>query len=160
LTLYAQRLEHTHAHTREAWHSFCITYGDPTTKRNAMTKSEQESAPTYDLFMGTVDVINEAIEENADKPVVKNVIDIADKLASGKQFGVAVYKEDPDKPFDYFTVRLQDKKVQLAARGKESPDIAWKVSQHYLATVCDNPRRYIDNPARLDLDWLKSRIAA
>ena len=125
-----------------------------------MTKSDQQSAPTYELFMGTVDVINEAIEENADKPVMKNVIKLADKAAAGRKMGVAVYKEDPEKPFDYFTVRLQDKKVQLAARGKDSPDIAWKVSQHYLMDVCDNPRRYIENPYRLDLDWLKSRIAA
>jgi hypothetical protein len=125
-----------------------------------MTKSDRQSADTYDLFMGTVDVINEALEEHADTPVLKNVLSLADKVASGKQFGVAVYKDNPDKPFDYFTVRMNNKKVELAARGKESPDIAWKVSQDYLADVCEDPQAYIDNPAKLDLDWLKSRLAA
>ncbi len=124
-----------------------------------MSNNQLKRSDTYELFVGTMDVINEALEEHSSTPVLREVITVADKAASGKRFGVAVYKQDSDEPYDYFTVRVNNKKVELEARGKKCPDIAWKVSQDYLAKVCENPQQYIDNPARLDLDWLKSRFA-
>lgn len=117
-----------------------------------MSNSKQTTNNTYDLFMGTVDVINQALEEHTDGRVFGGVVSLTEKLSSGKQFGVAVYKEDADHPHDYFTVRFNRGKVELVARGKESPDIAWKVSQDYLKKVCTEPQTYIDNPARPDSD--------
>jgi hypothetical protein len=38
----------------------------------------------------------------------------------------------------------------------DDPDIDWKVSRDYLRKVSSNPDQYIDNPARLDVDWLTS----
>lgn len=125
-----------------------------------MSNSEKTTNDTYDLFMGTVDVINQALKEHSDGRVFGSVVSLTEKLSSGKQFGVAVYKKDADQPHDYFTVRFNRGKVELAARGKESPDIAWKVSQDYLKQVCEEPQTYIDNPARLDVDWLVSRVQA
>jgi hypothetical protein len=121
--------------------------------------SEQEK-DTYTVFMDTVDVINRVLEEQSDKPLLKHILDAAGSVAEGHEFGVAVYNEDPSKPHDYFTTRFRNGRVQLAARGKDSPDIAWKVAEDYLRDVSDNPQAYMDKPAKLDIEWLKTRFAA
>jgi len=120
--------------------------------------TETQSADTYDLFMGYLDTVNEALEEHADTPVIGQVLSLMDKFGSGKKFGAAIYKSDPKSPFDYFTVRLANGKFELDARGKNEPEIDWRVSQDYLAEVNEKPQKYVDNPALLDLDWLKTRL--
>jgi hypothetical protein len=42
----------------------------------------------------------------------------------------------------------------------ETPDAeeGWKVNVSYLQQVVDNPQEYIDNPAKLDFDWLRDRL--
>jgi hypothetical protein len=113
---------------------------------------------SYDLVMGTVDVLNQAVEKHRDTPVLGKLVDLMGRATSGQRFGVAVYKDDPDSPFDYYTLRFNQGRFEFVARGKDEPDVDWKVSQSYLQSVCANPQEYIDNPAKLDLDWLKSRF--
>lgn len=119
------------------------------------TKSDTN---TYDLFMGYLDVVNRALDEHSDTPVIGQVLSLMNKLGDGKKFGAAIYKSDPQSPFDYFTVRLANGKFELDSRGKDNPDIDWRVAQEYLTAVNDEPDKYVDNPARLDLDWLKTRL--
>jgi len=117
-----------------------------------------ENSNTYDLFMGYLDTVNEALDEHSDTPVIGQVLALMEKAGSGRKFGAAIYKSDPQSPFDYFTVRLADGKFELDARGKDDPDIDWRVSQEFLVNVNEDPQKYVDNPALLDLDWLKTRL--
>ncbi|MEJ2383550.1 MAG: hypothetical protein P8Y54_04045 [Xanthomonadales bacterium] len=117
-----------------------------------------ETKNTYDLFMGYLDTINEALDTHADTPVIGQVLSLMEKAGTGKKFGAAIYKSDPQSPFDYFTVRLANGKFELVARGKDDPDIDWRVSQEFLVSVNEDPQKYVDNPAMLDLDWLKTRL--
>lgn len=110
--------------------------------------------------MGALDVVNEALQKHRDHALIGPLLQGGEKMLGGKKFGVAVYRDDPDTPFDYFTLRLTGGRFELLARGKESPDIAWKVSQDYLRDIVDNPQDYIDNPAKLDLEWLRHRIGS
>lgn len=123
-----------------------------------MAEKETQRNDTYGLFMSALDVVNEALQTHRDSAVLGPLLQGGEKLLGGKQFGVAIYRDDPDTPFDYFTLRLTGGRFELLARGKEAPDIAWKVSQDYLRDVADNPQDYIDNPAKLDLDWLRHRV--
>lgn len=120
--------------------------------------TSKEKPDIYTLFMHAVDVTNEALAKHSDKPFYSQVIGGAENILAGRELGVAVYKETTDKPFDYFTLRFDNGKFELAARGKESPDVAWKVSEEYLEKVYSDPERYINNPLLLDIDWLKSRL--
>ena len=43
-------------------------------------------------------------------------------------------------------------------RGKQEPEAGWKVSRSYLESVVENADEYIEHPAKLDWDWLKSRV--
>ncbi|MCB1688508.1 MAG: hypothetical protein KDI33_08485 [Halioglobus sp.] len=120
--------------------------------------SEAKSEDSYKLFMEALEVTNSALEELRDKPVIKNVLELIDEHASGRKFGVAIYADSPDDPFDYYTVRLNQRRIEFVSRGKDEPDIAWKVSTEYLRDVVENSDDYISNPLKLDLDWLKQRL--
>lgn len=116
------------------------------------------SKDPYDLFMGYLDVVNEALDEHDDTPIVGDLLSLMGKVGEGRKFGAAIYKSDPQNPFDYFTVRLSDGKVELDSRGKSDPDIDFRVSQDFLVEVNEHPKDYVRNPAKLDIDWLKSRL--
>lgn len=117
-----------------------------------------ENASTYDLFMGYLDVVNDALEKHSDTPVIGELANWIAELSESKKIGAAIYDSDPQSPFDYFTVRIADGKVQLDSRGKSDPDIDWRLSQDFLVEVNENRQDYIDNPLKLDLEWLKSRV--
>ena len=117
-----------------------------------------ENTSTYDLFMGYLDVVNEALGKHEDTPVIGDLANWITDLSESKKIGAAIYDSDPDSPFDYFTVRIANGKVQLDSRGKNEPDVDWRVSQDFLQEVNENPEKYVDNPLKLDLDWLKSRV--
>ena len=117
-----------------------------------------ESANTYDLFMGYLDVINDALEKHSDTPVIGELASWIADLTESKKFGAAIYDSDPQSPYDYFTVRIAHGKVELDSRGKNEPEIDWRVSKDFLVKVNENRQDYIDNPLKLDLDWLKSRV--
>jgi len=119
--------------------------------------AERTSDDTYTLFMGALDVVNEALEQNRDSKVFGFAIKTAEKNLSGQRLGVAIYADEPSSPFDYFTLRFTEGRFELYSRGKDEPDIAWKVSQDYLKDLVEHPQKYIDNPVKLDLDWLKDR---
>lgn len=110
------------------------------------------------VFTRAINVINAALERNRDEVPYKQILDASRKAMEGRNLGVAVYESDPDAPFDWFTLRFQDSAFEIVAHGKQDPEIAWKVSRDYLEKVAENPDDYIENPARLDWDWLKSRL--
>ncbi len=116
-----------------------------------------KDSDTYTNFMNALDVINRAIDENRDSIIYGKLFELGDKLLEGKKFGAEVYRDDPESPHDYFTVRWHNNKLELEARGKNSPDLAWKVSEDYLQDVSENPESYIKQPAKLDIQWLLSR---
>ncbi len=117
-----------------------------------------ESASTYDLFMGYLDVINDALEKHSDTPVIGELADWIADLTESKKFGAAIYDSDPKSPYDYFTVRIANGKIELDSRGKNEPEIDWRVAKDFLVEVNENPQEYIDNPLKLDLEWMKSRV--
>jgi hypothetical protein len=122
-----------------------------------MTKQEK-GHDSYQSFMDTLNVVNKVMENYRDTPIIKDILSLVDNRTAGRKFGVAVYDKDPDKPFDYFTIRLNNQRLELVAHGKDAPDIDWKVSIEYLEDVSENPDNYIDNPLKLDLEWLKHRL--
>ena len=119
------------------------------------TSSHIKNDP-YVLLRGTLDVINQTLEEHQDSKVFSAIAPLIDKLVAGRECGVAVYKTYADRPFDYFTVRLEHGKLELARRDEPTGDVAWNVSQDYLQQVCERPKTFIDNPARLYVEFGKN----
>jgi hypothetical protein len=113
---------------------------------------------TVSLFTEALNVINAALAEHAESMPYQALIDASEKTLADRNIGVAVYASDSGSVFDYFTIRYRDRSFELVSRGKEEPEVSWKVSRAYLEEVAENPRDYIENPLKLDWDWLKSRL--
>jgi len=118
--------------------------------------AKQEERATQ--FVEALNVMNASLDENRKKFPYEQILATAESFADDRKLGVAVYKDDPSEPFDYFTVRFHDGSLELVSHGKEDPEAAWSVSQDYLDRVANNPDEYIANPAKLDWDWLKDRL--
>jgi len=109
------------------------------------------------LFTQYVNVVNQAVGQNRDRFPFKQLLSMGDKILGDKEIGAAIYKTDADEPHDWFTLTFDEGKLD-ATHGKGSPDIEWKIDRRHLEHVVADPQPYIDNPARLDLDWLKTRM--
>ena len=107
---------------------------------------------SYALFMSALEVVNESLQENRDNAAICPLLKNGRKALAEKHFGVALYRDNPEVPLDYFMLRLTGGRFELLSHGKESPDIAWKVSNDFLRDVVDNPQDYINDPAKLDLE--------
>lgn len=110
------------------------------------------------LFTQALNVLNAALDHNRERTPYKQILDASERLIGGRRLGVALYADDASEPYDYFTIRFGKGAFELLEHGKRDPEIAWKVSRSYLQRVAERPREYIENPALLDWDWLRSRV--
>lgn len=118
---------------------------------------QTEKLDTNALFTQYVNVVNKAMGQNRDEFPFSQLMSMGEKILGDKKIGAAVYKDDPDSPHDYFTLTYEDGKLR-ATHGKEAPNVEWKLDERHLENVVDDPGTFIENPARLDLDWLKTRM--
>ena len=112
----------------------------------------------YILFSEALNVVNQSLKKNYEVFPYNVAIEAMQKVASGTKVGVEVYAEDTDSPTDFFTIAYKDHHIELVAHGKENPAFSYKVSRQFLRDIVENPQRYINNPEKLDIDWLRSRI--
>ena len=115
-------------------------------------------AGTYTTFIQALNVMNASLEANRESLVFKPLLKACETNLRDTNLGIAVYKDDPDTPHDYFTIRMKSGTFVLVSRGKQEPNVAWKVSESYLTDVAHNPRKYVDSPTMLSFDWLKDRV--
>jgi hypothetical protein len=116
------------------------------------------SQDTNTLFTNALNTVNLALDRHSNEMPFEQILAVADKMLDDEKLGVAVYKDDPDEPHDYFTIRFREGAFEVVSHGKESPSVDGKVSVDYLQRLADDPNEYIENPIKLDLDFLKSRM--
>lgn len=109
-------------------------------------------------FTEYLNVVNRAMGEHRDEFPYKQLLHGAEKLLDDKTVGVAVYQRNPDQPHAWFTIAFEDGTFDLLEQGAKNPDMTWKMPEAHVDEVVENPREYIRDPAKLDLDWLKTRI--
>ena len=114
---------------------------------------------TTGLFTDALATMNAVIDANEDTMPYRLFFDASKKMDMELTMGVAIYKNDPDTLHDYYTIRYEGNRFELIDHGKQDGiDICWKVSEDYLQKLAENPETYINNPAKMDWDWLKSRL--
>lgn len=104
-----------------------------------------------------VNIVNEAISTRSDVWPMGKLIELGDKALDDKSFGVAIYRDDASNPHDYFTLKFDGGRLNVVSHGKRDPDFAWKASEDYLRGVVAEREKYVESPAKLDFDWLKTR---
>jgi hypothetical protein len=123
------------------------------------TSTGREPTTLHDTFTTYLRVCNTAMDLHRDEFPFKQLIEIGDKLASNRRFGVGIYKDDPASPHAYYTIEVNAGRLEIVARGKQ-PDTSmdWKVKQSYVEHVAADPTPYVEHPMKLDWDWVKSRL--
>lgn len=113
-----------------------------------------EGQNSQDIVQRYVSICNVALFKNAKRFPFKQILEAAEKTSYGRMIEVEVY----DLP-------SSDKYVFSLAKGRimaEKHDCGdsckcdgkWSVSKDYLDNVIREAPLYIENPARIDWDWL------
>jgi len=113
---------------------------------------------TNALFMQAINVINRSLDAHKDEMPYKQILALSGKLLDDKKIGVAVYENNPNEPFDYYTVEFRQGRLEYVDRGKHEPDVSWTVAREYLQKIVDDPEPYVEHPEKLDWEWIKSRV--
>lgn len=115
-----------------------------------------------ELLAGYADVVNRAMQRNADKRWFRRAKQASKLLAGGSRFKTLVYDGDSDNVVAEAILHFDaDRETVRVVEGKSGRvTFSWKVSTAYLRDVVDNrPDWYIDNPLQLDWKWLSDRAA-
>ena len=100
-----------------------------------------------------MEVCNQAIEKHKDTFPYKNILK-ASEAFQGSGWRFTVYDDEPKGSYQ---INLNDNFMEAKPCEKKHSS-GWHLNTSYLHKVTQNPQDYIDNPALLDLDWLKNRM--
>lgn len=117
-----------------------------------------KTTDTVTLFAKALNTVNQAIDANRETFPYNLILDASEELEEDKRFGAAVYKDDPQKPHDYFTVRFRDGRLEFVSHGKSDVNYEWRVADQYLEELAESPERFIESPSLVDLEWLNARL--
>ena len=110
------------------------------------------AAPIDDLFLQFLDIYNQAIAAHKEEFPYKYIWEAAEKLQTTNGMHVTVYDDEPKGDYQ---LRLQDKHIELIEPdGQGSQGL--RINKSYMKRVLENSRDYINEPAKLDWDWLKN----
>lgn len=115
---------------------------------------------TLQEFQSALATMNQAIEENREALFFRTLLKACETKYDGEHLGVAIYRDDPQSPHDYYTIRMQDGKLVLVDHGKQQTNSDWSVSEDYIRDLAENPDKFIDHPEKLSLNWLAERVTA
>ena len=120
---------------------------------------EARSLQTEALVEQYVHVVNDSMGRNEDQTPWKQIL-AAVKSATGDdvEAGVAIYKDDPDHPEDHFVLGWRDGRLDTLQHGKDDDHTWWNMPRKHLEDVVENPKPYLENPAKFDLDWMSRRL--
>jgi len=119
--------------------------------------AERDYEEYDELFKSYLQVCNKAIEQNKDSFPYKQIWDAGSKFLDDSAINIAVYD---DRPIISYSVRFNNGEISANKNEISLDGKPWKVTYSYLKKVIDNPDEYIKHPARLDWQWIKSRIKA
>lgn len=103
-----------------------------------------------------VDVCNAALWRNRDRFPFKQILGAAQKAESGRLVETVVEARGQKKQ-DSFVMTLDKGQIVVRPHGSCADcgcERRWIVHEDYLQDVIRHPDVYINNPARLDWDWL------
>ena len=118
-------------------------------------KSNNDQPLDYEqVFHQYLEICNQAIEHNKNKfPYTEIWGARFDKLETEATLEAIIYD---DRPKAVFNLRLtKDMKIEIVKKKLLSDEEEWPFTYQYIKRVVDNPKEYIENPAKLEWGWLK-----
>lgn len=111
------------------------------------------------LLTQALHVMNHALDRRRDDFPYQQILAGFEKVFGSTGFVAAIYKSDASHPHAHFTVRFADGRFDRISEGKRGDaNVTWSVSRGYLEKVVGDPEPFIENPEKLDWEWIKSRL--
>ena len=105
-------------------------------------------------LLEALNVWNRVIDRHQDSFPYRDILPRCEEALRGVEIGVEVYHNaDPGRPVSRFTVQLRDGRIQIV-NNHPGVEVRWKVSRDSLKEIAKNAQVYLDNPVKLDWDWL------
>ncbi len=107
-----------------------------------------------DLFQRYLDICNQALDANKERFPFKQILGAAREAEQSRQIEVRIVD---DEPADTMVMTIKRDAIQAedhASCADCNCDGEWRVSKSYLESVVENPQAYIENPAKIDWDWM------
>jgi hypothetical protein len=115
---------------------------------------------TSELLREALQVVNDVIGANRDRMPYAQLLERGDAVLGGRNIDVMVHQDgDPAETLACFTMQLRNGVFELVSADGNPSLTEWRVSQGYLLQLALHPDDYIEHPARLDWEWLRSRVA-
>ena len=106
------------------------------------------------LLYDYLGVLNSALVHSPDSQLIRDLRKLGETALDGSRLGIVVV---PDE--ERFAIRFNGKSFALMP---DEPPVAlvWRAPRDYLERVIDDPSAFIDQPERLDWDWLWAAATA
>jgi hypothetical protein len=123
-------------------------------KQTQQAKDAQEYEKVFQQYL---EICNRAIKQNRKKfPYTEIWGARFKKLDAEKEATLQAIVYD-DRPKVAFTLKLtKDMKIKIVEKKPIPAAEEWPFTYQYLKRVVDNPKEYIENPAKLEWGWLKT----
>lgn len=117
-----------------------------------LTSMDNVCEQDNDIVNRYVSICNVALFKNAGRFPFKQILEAAEQRSRGKIVEMTI----EDWPEGY-TLSLSEGRISAEKHQCNDPcqcDGRWKVSKEYLHNVVENAPVYIENPARINWEWL------
>lgn len=115
----------------------------------------KDAAEYEQVFQQYLEICNRAIELNKNKFPYTEIWGVRLKALEDEIKIQAVVFDDRPK-LAYMLRLTKDMKIEIAEKKELPPEDAWPFTYQYLKRVVDNPKEYLENPARLEWGWLQN----
>jgi hypothetical protein len=108
-----------------------------------------------ELLEQYITICNEALQKNKDRFPFKEILNAARENGDKKFVDISVVDDNPEAEFvihmDGSQIRAEDHESCERCNCSQK----WKIRKSYLLDVVSNPDIYIENPAKIDWEWLQ-----
>lgn len=115
----------------------------------------KDAAEYEQVFQQYLEICNRAIELNKNKFPYTEIWGVRLKALEDEIKIQAVVFDDRPK-LAYMLRLTKDMKIEIAEKKELPREDAWPFTYQYLKRVVDNPKEYLENPARLEWGWLQN----
>jgi hypothetical protein len=105
------------------------------------------------LFAEYLEICNQALESNADNFPYKQLWEAAQQKLKEKAVAVAIYDDHPKAAYE---IKFADNTIDFHPVKRVPQQESWHVNLSYLEEVVAHKDEYIQNPAKIDWDWLST----
>lgn len=113
------------------------------------------------LMREYIAICNHAMAKNKEKFGYRQAHIIGKALADGANFRTVIYQDKPSETQAVYTLHFDAEKPELRLDDTANPEegaFTWKAPVSYLRDVVETrPMWYLEQPTRLDWQWLKAR---